>query len=44
MLRPLNLDVQGDEEAHEAIRATIMERTPFPSLVAAILANQGTTK
>lgn len=36
--------LQGDEEAHEAIRATIMERTPFPCLVADVLSGPGTLR
>ena len=35
---------QGGEDAHEAIREVIVERSPFPRLVAEVLAQLGTTK
>lgn len=35
---------QGDEDAHEAIRVTIVERTRFPRLVAGVLRGLGTEK
>ncbi len=35
---------QGEDEAHEVIRQTIIERTPFPATCAAVLRGLGTTK
>ncbi|KAL4428663.1 hypothetical protein ABPG77_009769 [Micractinium sp. CCAP 211/92] len=34
---------QGEDEAHEVIRQTIIERTPFPATCAAVLRGLGTT-
>lgn len=36
--------LQGDEVVHDAIRATIVERTPFPRLVAGALWELGTER
>lgn len=41
---PCPLLLQGEEEAHEVIRQTIIERTPFPAICAAVLRDLGTTK